>query len=108
MMLCRSCPEGTFTAKLKVDHANLISKSYNYCKLQDRVQYFKYLIENCITVGLFLETNSSQPVSWAVLSNYGHIINIYTVEEHRKKGYSRVTMLCLMQQMLEADMTPVD
>ena len=58
-------------------------------------------------MGLFLEDDSSQPVSWAVLSNYGHIIHVYTVEQHRRKGYSRVTMLCLMRQILEANMTPM-
>lgn len=103
----RSCPKGVFLAKLKVSHASFISESYNYCKLQDRVQYFTYLIEHCFSVGLFLEADLSQPVSWALLSNYGHIIHIHTVKEHRRKGYSRMTMLCLMQQILEADMTPV-
>ena len=107
MVLFRLCPEGTFMDRLKVDHASFISGSYNYCELQDRVQYFTYLIENCISVGLFLEVDSSQPVSWAVLSNYGHIIHIHTVEQHRRKGYGRVTMLCLMEQILEAKMTPI-
>ena len=71
------------------------------------MQYFKYLIDNCFSVGLFLEVDSSQPVSWAVLSNFGHVVHVYTVEQHRRKGYSRVTMLCLMEQILEANMTPL-
>lgn len=107
VIVCRSCPDGTFMNKLKADQASFISGSYRYCELEDRVKYFKYLIENCFSVGLFLERDSSQPVSWAVLSNYGHIIHIHTVEQHRRKGYSRATMLCLMRQMLEANMTPV-
>ena len=103
----RSCPQGTFTAKLKADHAGFISKFWEYFKSHDRLQYFKYLIDNSFSIGLFLEDDTSQPVSWAVLSNYGHIIHVYTVEQHRRKGYSRVTMLCLMEQILEANMTPV-
>ena len=103
----RSCSQGTFTAKLKVDHAGCISELWKYFRPHNRLQYFKYLIDNCFSVGLFLEDDSSQPVSWAVLSNYGHIIHVYTVEQHRRKGYSRVTMLCLMQQILEANMTPM-
>ena len=71
------------------------------------MEYFKYLIDNCYSIGLFLEVDTSQPVSWAVLSNYGHIIHIHTVQQHRRKGYSRVTMLCLMERILEANMTPV-
>ena len=106
-LLCRLCPKGTFTAKLKVDHANFIYEFWKFFEPQVRLRYFQYLIDNSFSVGLFLEDNPSQPVSWAVLSNYGHIICVYTVEEHRRKGYSRATMLCLMQQILEADMTPI-
>ena len=58
-------------------------------------------------MGLFLEADQSQPISWAFLSNFGHINAVYIVEEHRRKGYSRVTMLHLMKQMLEANMIPV-
>ena len=36
----------------------------------------------------------------------GQINAVYTLEEHRRKGYSRATMLCLMEQILEADMAP--
>ena len=104
---CRPCPKGTFTAKLKVDHAGFISKIWSIFKPQQRLEFFKNLIENCFSVGLFLEADPSQPVSWAFLSNFGHIIAVHTVEEHRRKGYSRVTMLCLMKQILEADMIPV-
>ena len=94
-------------AALKVDHASFISVSYDYCELQNRVKYFQYLIKNSFSVGLFLEVDSSRPVSWAVLSNYGHIIHFYTVEEHRRKGYGRMTMLRLMRKILEANMVPV-
>ena len=71
------------------------------CKLQDCLQYFKCLIEEqayCLAY-CRIENDSSQPVSWAVLSNYGHIyiIHLYTMEKHRRKGYSRAMMLCLMQ-----------
>jgi len=96
-----------FVSALKSDHAKDICGSWNYCQLPDRIKYFKYLINNCNSVGVFLKSDSSKPVSWAVLGNYGHIIHIHTIEEHRRKGYSRIVMLSLMQQMLEAGMTPV-
>ena len=74
---------------------------------QDCLQYLRYLIENCISAGLFLEADPSQPVSWALLSNHGHIMCLYTLEEHRRKDYARVTMLYLMRQMLEINIMPV-
>ena len=106
-MSFRPCPKGTFTARLKISHVDFISRFWTFFDSNDCLKYFKYLIENCISVGLFLDADSSQPVSWAVLSNYGHIIHLYTVEEHRRKGYGRVTILYLMRKMLEAGMTPV-
>ena len=75
-------------------------------KPQDQLLFFKYVIENCISIGLFLDDDPSQPVSWAFLTHTGFINAVYTLEEHRRKGYSRVTMLCLMEQILEADMVP--
>ena len=103
----RSCPKGTFTAKLKVDHAYFINKFWNLFKPKDQLEFLKYVIENCISVGLFLDDDPSQPVSWAFLSNFGHINGVYTLDEHQRKGYSRVTMLCLMDQIMKAGMVPV-
>ena len=107
VILYRPCPKGTFTARLQINHAYFINGFWNFLEPQDRLKYLKYLIENCISTGLFLEADSSQPVSWVLVSNYGHIIHLYTVEEHRRKGYARITMLYLMLQMLKANMTPV-
>ena len=106
-MLFRPCPKGTFTARLKISHVDFISGFWTLFDSHICLQHLKYLIENTITVGLFLDGDSSQPVSWAVLSNHGHINHLYTLEEHRRKGYGRVTILYLMRQMLEAGMTPV-
>ena len=103
----RPCPKGTFTARLTSKHANFISEIWDLFKPQHRQEYVKNIIEKSISVGLFLETDPSQPVSWAFVSNFGHINGVHTMEKHRRKGYSRVTVLCLMKQMLEADMVPL-
>ena len=103
----RSCPKGTFTARLQINHAYFIHGFGKLFEPQDSLQYLRYLIENCISAGLFLETDSSQPVSWALLSNHGHIMYLHTVEEHRRKDYATITMLYLMHQMLEVNITPV-
>ena len=66
----------------------------------------KYVIKKCHSVGVFLSSDPTHPVSWSLLSNYGHIMHVYTLEEHRGKGYGRVVVLSLMQQMLESGLTP--
>ena len=58
-------------------------------------------------MGVFLESDPSQPVSWAFLSNYGFISGAHTLEEHRRKGYSRVAILCLVEKILNANMIPL-
>ena len=103
----RPCPRGTFTARLKSEHANFISEIWDLFKPQQRLEYVKNIIEKSFSVGLFLEDDPSQPISWAFVSNFGQINCVHTMEKHRRKGYSRVTVLCLMKQMLEADMIPV-
>lgn len=65
-----------------------------------------YIIKNCASVGLFLKSNPTYPVSWCVLSNYGHIIHVYTLEEHRGKGYGKSVALNLTEQILKAGLIP--
>ena len=93
---------------LKSEHAQVICGSWNYCEFPDQIKYFEYLIiTNCNSVAVFLKSDLSRPVSWAVLGNYGHIIHIHTVQEYRRKGSGRIVMFSLMQQILEAGMTPL-
>ena len=66
----------------------------------------KYVIRKCSSVGVFLRSDPTHPVSWSLLSNYGHIMHVYTLEEHRGKGYARIVVLSLMQQMLKSGLTP--
>ena len=103
----RSCPKGTFTAKLKADHAHFISQHWNYFKPVDRLQYLKYVFQNFISVGIFLESNPYQPVSWAFQSNFGSMNATYTLEEHRRKSYNRMATLCLMEKILKDGMMPI-
>ena len=84
-----------------------MSEVWDLLKPQHSVEYFKYLIEKSFSVALYLKSDPSKPVSWAFVSSFGHINAVYTVEEHRRKGYSRVTVLRLTKQILEANMIPL-
>ena len=83
----RSCPKGICTAKLSVDHAYLVSKSWRIFEPDDCLQYLKNILKNYISVGVFLESDPSQPVSWAFLSNFGYISGSHTLKEYRRNGY---------------------
>ena len=66
----------------------------------------KYVIKNITSVGVFLRSDPTHPVSWTLLSNYGHIMHVYTLEEHRRKGYAKIAVLSLIEQILESGLTP--
>ena len=104
--MCRSCPEETYIAKLSMDHAYLVSKHWKLFEPDNCLQYLKYVFEKSISVGLFLKSDPSQPVSWTFLSSFGNISGVHTLKEHRMEGYSRVVTLCLMEKVLEANLMP--
>ena len=92
---------------MSIDHAHLVSKFWKLFKPDDCLQYLKYVFENFISVGVFLESDPSQPVSWIFQSNFGFISGAHTLKEHRRKGYSRVAGLCLVEKILNANMIPL-
>ena len=102
----RSCHEGTYVAKLQLEHADFISDFWIHGEPEARTEMLKYVIRKCNSVGVFLKSDPTHPVSWSLLSNYGHIMHVYTLEEHRGKGYGRIVVLNLMQQILESGLTP--
>ena len=58
-------------------------------------------------MGTFLESDPSQPLSWAFMTNFSSMNAAYTLEKHRRKGYSRITMLCLLEKVLKNGMIPL-
>ena len=87
---------------MQPEHAEFISE---FCD-EMRAKMVKYFVKNCPSVGVFLKSDPTHPVSWSLLSNYGYIRNLYTLEEHRGKGYGKIVVLSLMEQILEAGFVP--
>lgn len=102
----RSCPEETFVAELQPEHAKFVSKFWTHGEPEPSIRLMEYSIKTCGSVGVFLKSDPTYPVSWSLLSNFGHIMHVYTLVEYRSKGFARITVLGLMQQMLEAGLTP--
>ena len=106
LYICRSCPENVYVSKLKSENIKFISKYWKYGKVEERIKYFERLCEKCGSIGIFLKDSPSQPISWAVCSKFGHIKHVYTLPEHRRKGYAKITVLSIMKEMMEIGMTP--
>jgi len=97
-----------FVSKLQPEHAEFIGDFWVRVnsKPEACTELVRYSIKTCDSLGLFLESDPTHPVSWSILSNYSHLVHTYTLEEHRRKGYSRIVLLSLMRQVLEAGLTP--
>ena len=87
---------------MQPEHAEFI------CEFCDEMhaKMVKYFVKNCPSFGVFLKSDPTHPVSWSLLSKYGYIRNLYTLEEHRGKGYGKIVVLSLMEQILEAGLIP--
>ena len=88
---------------MQPEDAKFVSK---FCDIEARAKMIKYAIKNCPSAGVFLRSDPTHPISWSLLSNYGHIMHLYTLEEHRGKGYGKIVVLSLMEQILEAGLIP--
>ena len=98
--------EHSYIDKLKPEHAGFIDGFWICGEPEARTKILKYDIENRPSVGVFLKSDPTHPVSWSLLSNYGQIRHLYTLEEHRRKGYGKIVVLSLMEQILEAGLVP--
>jgi len=103
---CRACPESVYVSKLKSENINFISEYWKYSDVGERIKYFETLREKCGSIGIFLKDSPSQPVSWALCSEFGHLKHVYTLPEHRRKGYAKITVLSIMREMMEIGITP--
>ena len=92
---------------MSVNHAYLVSKFWKHFEPEDSLEHVKHVFENGISSGVFLESDPSQPVSWAFLTNFGCISGFHTLEEYRRKGYNKMAILSLMEKMVEANMMPL-
>jgi len=107
LYICSSCPENVYITNLKVENVKFICEFWKYRKLENRIRYFQRLIkQRFVSVGVFLKGNPTQPVSWALCAEIGHIRHVYTLAEHRRKGYAKIAVLAVMKKMLEAGITP--
>ena len=59
------------------------------------------------SVGIFLRSHPSYPVSWTMYSDYGHAVFLHTIPEYRKKGLSGIILSTLYSSLLDHHLIPV-
>ncbi|XP_008281709.1 glycine N-acyltransferase-like protein 3 [Stegastes partitus] len=91
-------------SSLNLSHVDLVNKTWKFGGNEQSYRNVKNLIGNfpscCITDG------QGQPVSWILLYDYCAMGLLYTLPEHRGKGYAKV-LVSAMAKKLHAEGYPV-
>jgi ribosomal protein S18 acetylase RimI-like enzyme len=95
--LYRECPEGYILKPLKSDHAEFVSRYWEwiFVDFADKIKFFEGLINNFHSVGLFTTENPDQPIAWCLQYSNARLAHLYVMEEHRRKGFA-----CLLYQYI--------
>lgn len=91
-------------SSLSLSHVELVNQTWKFGRNQQGYNLIKNLITNfpsCCIIG-----EQGQPVSWIMVYDYGALGILYTLPEHRGKGYAKV-LICTMAKKLVAESRPV-
>ncbi|KAF9424730.1 hypothetical protein HW555_000031 [Spodoptera exigua] len=91
-------PDGVIFKHLTTEHVNLIDSTWPY-RYPSSDAYFEFLIKLKYGYGLYMNNSL---ITWVLVSEAGTLLHLYTVEEHRRKGYAEV-LLKLVSNALLAD-----
>ena len=85
----RECPEGYILKPLKGDHAEFVSRYWEWIfDHSDKIKFFEGLINSFHSVGMFTIDNPDQPIAWCLQYSNARLAHLYVVEEHRRKGFA--------------------
>ncbi|XP_074532157.1 glycine N-acyltransferase-like protein 3 [Halichoeres trimaculatus] len=91
-------------SSLDPSHTELVNNTWKFGKNQQGFRNIKNLITNfpscCIT------DTQGEPVSWILMYDYCALGILYTLPEHRGKGYAKV-LICSMVKKIHAEGYPV-
>uniref|UniRef100_A0A2H1VJT3 SFRICE_001209 n=1 Tax=Spodoptera frugiperda TaxID=7108 RepID=A0A2H1VJT3_SPOFR len=90
-------PDGVTFKHLTTEHLNLIDSTWPY-NYPSSDTYFEFLINLKYGYGLYLNNDL---ISWVLISEAGTLLHLYTVEEHRRKGYAEVLLKMVSNDLLK-------
>ena len=88
-------PDGFVVKKLEDHHAEFVSPYWNYFADNKEI-FFKELIRNFHSVGLFSQDDLDKPVAWCMQNPSGHPSHLYVLEKYRRRGFASLmyTQIC--------------
>lgn len=91
-------------SSLSLSHMELVNQTWKFGRNQKGYNIIKNLITNFPSFCIIGE--QGQPVSWIMVYDYGAMGILYTLPEHRGKGYAKA-LICTMAKKLFAESQPV-
>ncbi|KAG8228201.1 hypothetical protein J437_LFUL004326, partial [Ladona fulva] len=97
------CPDDMYFSKLEDIHADIVNSTWFY-RSNNPPDMVNDMIKHMETLGLFRKEDSKL-VSWVFNAIYG-VGMLYTVEEHRKKGYGTLVLRKLANHLGHLGINP--
>ena len=110
-VLHRLSSDQFFVDKFKPEHADFIGEYWTDNANADFdviKKYLKHVITLYdISVGIFTKSDPSYPVAWAIYSDIGQAIGLYTLPEYRRNGFAVVLSANLFIRIQEEGLVPI-
>uniref|UniRef100_A0A3B3RLU1 Glycine N-acyltransferase-like protein n=1 Tax=Paramormyrops kingsleyae TaxID=1676925 RepID=A0A3B3RLU1_9TELE len=84
---------------LSVEHADLVNSTWKYGGNQNSYNSVRNYISNYPSWGVM--DGSGRPVSWVLLYHHSALGLLYTLPEHRCKGYAKMLISIMAKQLYE-------
>lgn len=88
---------------LKISEAAIVNEYYTY-KDEDSLEYIESCIKNRPTS--VIRDENGKPISWAVIREDGSLGIMYTLKEHRSKGYAVSVSVDLAKKAFDLGIIP--
>lgn len=106
-MTFRECPSGYVLKSLEDYHAEFVSRYWDWIfEDLDKVVFFKGLIKNFHSIGLFTVDKPDQPIAWCLQYSNGRLAHLFVVEEYRRKGFASLIYQRVCKEILDDGLLP--
>lgn len=98
-----NCSEGVELRRLTEEDAGTVVRNWKYAK-EFTTEYIQKIIRELPSGGVFYK---GELVSYILNSAYGVAAFLHTDDKHRRKGYAKLAMLFLLNEMKASGLIPV-
>lgn len=108
VLFYRPCLDGFVLSHLEERHAEVLAQSWPYFNnISARTHYFKNLLKQLNSVGIFSQEDPDTPIAWCVEYVYGQPANLFVKAEYRRRGFASLMMRHMCECIEAKGLVPV-